>query len=121
MKASEFDQIFDDGESVIEHLDLASARRPNSEQSSGSDFDDFLRDEGILGEVSARALKRLFALQLADAMKQSNLTKMQLAKRLGTSRSQLDRLLDPENTMITLESMQRLAEAVGRQLRVELA
>ncbi len=121
MEASEFDQAFDDGESVIEYLDLASARRPNLQQNSGSDFDDFLRDEGILDEVLARALKRLFVLQLADAMKQSNLTKMQLATRLGASRSQLDRLLDPDNTTITLESMQRLAEAVGRQLRVELA
>jgi transcriptional regulator with XRE-family HTH domain len=87
---------------------------------TGSDFDDFLKEEGIYEEVTARAQKRLLALQLADAMKQSNLTKVQLAKRLGSSRSQLDRLLDPNNTAITLESMQRLAEAVGRQLRFEL-
>jgi DNA-binding Xre family transcriptional regulator len=88
---------------------------------TGSDFDDFLREEGIFDEVAARAQKRLLALQLADAMKQSKLTKVQLAKRLGTSRSQLDRLLDPDNTAITLESMQRLADAVGKQLRLELA
>jgi hypothetical protein len=120
MKASAFDRVFDDGESVIEHLDQASARRAHLEGHPGSDFDDFLKEEGIYEEVTARAQKRLLALQLADAMKQSNLTKVQLARRLGTSRSQLDRLLDPDNTAITLESMQRLAEAVGRQLRLEL-
>ena len=120
MKASEFDKALDDGESVIEQLDPATARRPHLAGHTGSDFDDFLKEEGIFEEVTARAQKRLLGLQLADAMKQSNLTKVQLAKRLGTSRSQLDRLLDPDNTAITLESMQRLAEAVGRQLRFGL-
>jgi antitoxin HicB len=88
---------------------------------SGSDFDDFLAEEGILEEVSAKAQKRLLALHIADIMEASNLTKMELAERLNTSRSQLDRLLDPENTTITLESLDRLARAVGRQLRIEFA
>ncbi|MBF0177852.1 MAG: XRE family transcriptional regulator [Magnetococcales bacterium] len=87
----------------------------------GSSFNAFLEEEGILDEVSARAQKRLFALQLADIMKEVGMNKASLAKRLATSRSQLDRLLDPENTAITLESMERLAHAVGRQLRIELA
>ena len=88
---------------------------------SGSDFDDFLREEGILEEVTARAHKRLLALQLSEVMEQSNITKTQLAQRLQTSRSQLDRLLDPDNTAVTLDSLERLAHAVGRQLKVELA
>jgi uncharacterized protein YaaW (UPF0174 family) len=88
---------------------------------TGSDFDEFLKDEGILEEVTARAHKRLLALQLSDAMKTSNTSKLQLAKRLQTSRSQVDRLLDPDNTAITLESLERLAQAVGKQLRVEFA
>lgn len=88
---------------------------------SGSDFDDFLRDEGILEEVTARAHKRLLALQLIEAMEQSRMTKVQLAEKLQTSRSQIDRLLDPDNTSVTLDSLERLAVAVGRQLRVELA
>lgn len=88
---------------------------------TGSDFDEFLKDEGILEEVTARALKRLLALQLNDAMKASNTTKTQLAERLQTSRSQVDRLLDPDNTAVTLESLERLAQAVGKQLRVEFA
>jgi antitoxin HicB len=88
---------------------------------SGSGYDEFLREEGILDEVTARAHKRLLALQLSDAMEQSRITKMQLAQRLQTSRSQIDRLLDPDNTAVTLDSLERLARAVGKQLRVELA
>jgi antitoxin HicB len=88
---------------------------------TGSDFDEFLREEGILEEVTARAHKRLLALQLDEAMEQSRITKTQLAEKLQTSRSQLDRLLDPDNTAVTLDSLERLARAVGRELKVELA
>ncbi len=90
-------------------------------QYTGSDFDAFLAEEGILEEVTARANKRLLALQFQDAMEESRLTKTELAERLETSRSQLDRLLDPDNTAVTLESLERLAQAVGKRLRVELA
>ncbi|MBF0098891.1 MAG: XRE family transcriptional regulator [Magnetococcales bacterium] len=86
----------------------------------GSSFDAFLEEEGILEEVSAKAQKRLFALQLKDTMKAAGINKLSLAKRLETSRSQLDRLLDPGNTSVTLASMERLAHAVGKQLRIEL-
>ena len=88
---------------------------------SGTDFDDFLEDEGILEEVSTRAQKRLLALQIADIMEEANLTKTEVAAKMNTSRSQLDRLLDPDNTSITLDSLSRLARAVGRQLRIEFA
>ena len=87
----------------------------------GSNFDDFLREEGILEEVTARAHKRLLALQLEDAMQHSRMTRTELAGKLNTSRSQLDRLLDPDNTAVTLESLERLALAVGKNLRIELA
>lgn len=90
-------------------------------QNTGSDFDDFLAEEGILEEVSARAHKRLLAMQLQDALEELKLTKSELAERLETSRSQDDRLLDPDNTAITLESLERLARAVGKRLVVELA
>jgi len=89
-------------------------------QYAGSDFDEFLAEEGILEEVAARAHKRLLALQLQDVMNESQLTKTELAERMQTSRSQLDRLLDPENTAITLESLERLARAVGKRLVVKL-
>ncbi|CUS04550.2 putative integron gene cassette protein [Candidatus Promineifilum breve] len=90
-------------------------------QYTGSDFDDFLAEEGILEEVTARAHKRLLALQLQDIMAETQLTKTELAERMQTSRSQLDRLLDPENTAVTLDSLERLARAVGKRLVVELA
>lgn len=86
---------------------------------SGSDFDDFLAEEGILEEASARALKRLLALQIADIMVETSISKAKLAEKMNTSRSQLDRLLDPENTAITLESLDRLARAVGKQVRIQ--
>ncbi len=88
---------------------------------SGSNFDDFLMEEGIFEEVSARAHKRFLAFQLADIMKDSQVTKTALARRMQTSRSQIDRLLDPDNTAITLETLERLARAVGKQLRIEFA
>jgi DNA-binding Xre family transcriptional regulator len=88
---------------------------------SGTNFDDFLAEEGILAEVSAKALKRLLALQIADILTETNLSKAALAEKMNTSRSQLDRLLDPENTSITLESLDRLARAVGKQVRIQLA
>ena len=65
---------------------------------TGSDFDEFLREEGILEEVTARAHKRLLSLQLNEAMEASKISKVQLAEKLQTSRSQIDRLLDPDNT-----------------------
>lgn len=71
---------------------------------TGSNFDDFLEEEGFLEEVSAKAHKRLLALQLADIMKESNITKTSLAKKLKTSRSQLEQILDPDNTSIGIAS-----------------
>ncbi len=88
---------------------------------SGSNFDDFLAEEGILEEVSARALKRLLALQIADIMAETNLSKAKLAEKMNTSRSQLDRLLDPDNTAVTLDSLERLARAVGKRVRIRFA
>ena len=88
---------------------------------SGSNFDDFLAEEGILEEVSVRALKRLLALQVSEIMDEAQISKTQLAENLQTSRSQVDRLLDPDNTAVTLASLDRLARAMGRQLRVEFA
>jgi len=88
---------------------------------SGSTLDELLAEEGILKEVSAKAHKRLLVLQLTDIMQESKLSKDGLAKRLQTTRSQVDRLLDPDNTSITLDLLERLAHAVGRELKIELA
>jgi antitoxin HicB len=88
---------------------------------TGSSFDDFLQEEGILEEVSARAQKRLLALQINDIMQTTNLNKIWLAEKMDTDVTQLDRLLDPEDTSITLQSLNCLALAMGKQLRIELA
>ncbi len=86
----------------------------------GSSFDDFLKDEGIHAEVTAHAIKRVIARQLDALMADQGLTKSELAKRMKTSRAQLDRLLDPENESVTLGTLTRAAQAVGRQLRMDL-
>jgi antitoxin HicB len=86
----------------------------------GSSFDEFLKEDGIHAEVTARAIKRVIARQLDALMADKGITKAELAKRMKTSRTQLDRLLDPENESVTLGTLTRAAEAVGRQLRMEL-
>src|SRR5271155_3361197 len=74
---------------------------------TGSTFDSFLEDEGILDEVQAVAIKRVIAWQIAEAMKAGQISKKEMAERMGTSRSQLDRLLDPENSAVHLETLTR--------------
>jgi antitoxin HicB len=86
----------------------------------GSSFDDFLKEDGIYEEVTSRAIKRVLARQLDTLMHDQGLTKTTLAKRMKTSRAQLDRLLDPDNESVTLGTLTRAAHAVGRQLRMEL-
>lgn len=86
----------------------------------GASHDGDLKEEGIHEEVTARAIKRVIARQLDALMRDQGLTKSALAKRMHTSRAQLDRLLDPENESVTLATLTRAARVVGRQLRVEL-
>ena len=86
----------------------------------GSSFDDFLKGEGLYEETTARAIKRVIAWQLDALMQDQGLSKSNLAKRMKTSRTQLDRLLDPDNESVTLGTLARAAKAVGRHLRMEL-
>ncbi len=86
----------------------------------GSSFDDFLKDEGILEETTAVAVKRYIAYQLSKKMSEKELNKSQMAKLMGTSRSALDRLLDPDNTSVTLQTLQSAVQALGGRLNVEL-
>jgi len=86
----------------------------------GSSFDSWLREEGIYEKVSAAAIKRVVARQVEDAMREKGLSKVEMARRMRTSRSALDRLLDPSNGAITLSTLQRAAAVVGRQVRLEL-
>jgi len=87
---------------------------------SGSTFDSFLEKEGIRDEVEAVAIKRVLAWQLEQAMREQQKTKQAMARQLHTSRSQLDRLLDPQNESVTLNTLYKAAAAVGRQVRLEL-
>lgn len=86
----------------------------------GSSFDAYLKEEGLYEEVTARAIKRVIARQLGAVMRADRLTKTMLAKRMHTSRAQLDRLLDPDNESVTLGMLARAAQAVGRTLKMEL-
>ncbi len=87
----------------------------------GSDFDDFLKQEGLYEEVTAGAVKRVLTQQIAEAMKAGDISKSEMARRMRTSRSQLDRLLDPANTKIRLDTLFKAARAVGREVRLELS
>ena len=86
----------------------------------GSSLDDFLAEEGILQDAEGRAIKRVIAWQLDESMKHAKLTKADLAKQMGTSRSALDRLLDPENPSLTLGSLAKVAAVLGKRVHVEL-
>lgn len=88
---------------------------------AGSSFDDFLRSDGAYEETQAVAIKRVLAWQLEQEMKRQNLTKTEMARRMETSRSQLDRLLDPDNADVKLDTLARAARAVNRRLKLELA
>jgi len=84
----------------------------------GSNFDDYLEQEGLLAEVEATAIKRVIAYQIAELMKEHNLSKTDLAKRMKTSRSAIDRLLDPENESVTIQTLERAALVLGKRLQI---
>lgn len=90
-----------------------------SKKHMGSSIDDFLKEEGIFEEAQAQAVKEVVAWQLAEAMKRQQISKSKLARLLRTSRTQVDRLLDPRND-ITLGSLQRAAAMLGRRVTIEL-
>jgi antitoxin HicB len=87
----------------------------------GSNFDDFLREEGLLADAQAVAIKRVLAYQLAQMMKKQKISKVEMTRRMKTSRSALDRLLDPKNASVTLQTLERAAQALGKRLHVEFA
>jgi len=87
----------------------------------GSSFDEFLREEGLLAETEATAVKRVIAYQIEKEMAERNLSKSALASRMQTSRSSLQRLLDPDNASVTLLTLESVALALGKKLKVQLA
>jgi antitoxin HicB len=86
----------------------------------GSSVDDFLKEDGIFDEARSVAIKRVIAWQIQQAMKQMKISKRQMAERMKTSRTQIDRLLDPANMSVQLNTLQRAAGIVGQRLIIEL-
>lgn len=86
----------------------------------GSHFDDFLTEEGLLEESTAVAIKRVLAWQIAEAMKTQKLSKTAMAEKMHTSRASLNRLLDEEDTSLTLTTLASAANALGKKIHVEL-
>ena len=87
---------------------------------AGQLFEDFLKEQGTYEETTEQAIKRVVAFQLSETMKKEGISKVEMAKRLATSRSQLARILDPDNDSVTLRLLARAARAVGREIRLEL-
>lgn len=87
----------------------------------GSSFDDFLEENGLLEEATAVAIKRVIAWQIAEAMKARGLTKTAMAGRMHTSRSHLDRILDENDTGLTIDTLSRAAQVLGYRVKIELA
>ena len=91
-----------------------------SKKHISSSFENFLKKEGTFEEITTKAVKRVLAWQIAAEMKAMGITKIEMAKRMGTSRSQLDRLLDPDNDKVLLETVQRAAAVVGKRVSISL-
>ncbi|MBA2749827.1 MAG: XRE family transcriptional regulator [Tatlockia sp.] len=86
----------------------------------GSSLDDFLEEEKTLAEIESLAIKRVIAWQVKQVMEEKKLTKTAMVKQMKTSRSSLDRLLDPNNQSVTLDTIERAAKAIGKRVRLEL-
>lgn len=87
---------------------------------TGSNFDDFLKEQGIYDEVTAKALKRAISEQLKEGMQEHHITKVAMAARMETSRTQVDRLLDPDNLRIQFDSLVKAATAIGKHVEIRL-
>lgn len=86
----------------------------------GASFDGFLAEEGIKEECTATAFKRVLTWRILQEMEKQNFTKTAMAERMHTSRAQLDRLLNPDNTGVSLDTVQRAASALGQELHISL-
>jgi DNA-binding Xre family transcriptional regulator len=95
---------------------MAKKRNPHE----GSTFESWLEEEGLLEEATEKAIREVIAWQLAREMKRRRISKVDMARRMATSRSQLDRLLDPKGPSVTLGTLAKAARAVGRRLKVDL-
>lgn len=86
----------------------------------GSDFDDFLSEEGILAEVEHAAIKEIISRQILQLMTEQKISKIEMSRRMRTSRSALDRLLNPQNSSVSLKTLDRAALSLGKRLNIQL-
>ena len=86
----------------------------------GSNFDDFLQEEGILAEVESAAIKEVIAKRILQLMNEQKMSKIQMSQRMGTSRSALDRLLNPKNTSLSLRTLSMAALSLGKRININL-
>jgi antitoxin HicB len=114
--AKDAEARFEPCEAAIEPTEIVVMGKRNV----GSDFDDLLQEDDLLEEATAVAIKRVIAHQLAVLMQEQGISKVEMARRMATSRAALDRLLDPDNPSVTLQTLQSAAAAVGGRLRVKL-
>jgi antitoxin HicB len=91
-----------------------------SKKHIGSSFEDFLKEQGIFEETTTQAVKRVLAWQVSETMKERGISKIEMAKRMHTSRSQVDRFLDPNNDKVLIETVQRAASAIGKRVLLSL-
>ena len=99
---------------------MTTKAAPKGNPHIGSDFDEFLREEQVYDEAQAVTVKRVLAFELERGMQKAQLTKTAMAKRMGTTRAQLDRLLNPDNPATTLQTLVKAAGAVGKRVRITL-
>ncbi len=100
---------------------VITERHKMKNKNIGTSFDDFLDEEGLRADAEATAIKRVLAYQIELEMKQANLSKTAMAEKMHTSRTALDRLLDPANVSVTLQTLERAALALGKSLKIKLA
>lgn len=98
---------------------MSTSKTHKNNSRKGGSLDDFLREDGLLEEVELAALKRALAMKLADLVQKKGTRKADLARAMGTSRAVLDRLLDPEYPSVTLSTLARAANALGRRVRID--
>ena len=99
---------------------MTAKATPKGNPHIGSDFDEFLREEQLHDEALAVAVKRVLAFELERSMQKAQLTKTAMAQRMGTTRAQLDRLLNPDNPSTTLQTLVKAAGAVGKRVKISL-
>lgn|GEM_PF-127677 len=120
LSGTDRNKVANNSKAQLEISDKQNEEYLMNKKNIGSSFDDFLEEEAILDETTAVAIKRVIAWQIDQEMKVQKLTKSAMAKKMHTSRSALNRLLDENDTSLTLTTLSRAASVLGKRFRIEL-